>query len=319
MFTSISHSSKSITSHNTANSSLPPGTWIKRPTSGQSSLRSRVGLVALIYHHAIIIYGNIIIEFTASDSPDIPDKHSSAQIGIAGSSIHEWSVVKTPTDESHSKLIIKRALTKYGISEEYNATTNNCEHFVHFCYFGYKRCKQIQSLLLSNGMGFAGAASMGLIKSLHVSASVPTVFRNSANHFDLNVLAKGFRRHIASGIAHGVKGFYDFTILNTRLIWSWYHNSAHNLLFINDRIIILDLVKYQLLKNTAIYGSLFWISGYVLCYLCFPTMRQIGSIAIQCDQTQVDNIKFELGAFDRKRQNREELQKEVAKILFQSD
>eukprot|EP01084_Bolivina_argentea_P172551 298912_1 len=304
--------SSSSSSNNTfASNCLTAGTWIKRPISVY-------GRISFTYHHAIVIYGNIIIEFTNNN------KYSTCQINFE---TQRWSVVAKPRDESHAKRIIQRAMSKYGVEKQYNTFFNNCEHFVNECYFGTKHSKQIQTAIYSNIMGAAAAMTGGFAKAVYLCSSVPPAISIDVNNW-ITLLTKDVQR--MQNRKQGMAGFTVFNVFGNSVLWCWYHNKSTPFTrwIIADKfIMILDCTKKELLQSTLLYGTTFFAIGFIGCHWLFPAMKNIGLItngARKYDYDKVVNVLAEIRVFDRLQSAnsgesdfRQDLICQVEKIIFE--
>eukprot|EP01083_Nonionella_stella_P108873 316950_1 len=115
---------------------LLPGTWIKRPIQiGTSHTDGNESAVHLLYHHAIYLHPNIIVEYSN-------DNTVSFVINKSDIWTQKWRVEKEPTSVKESTNIIETIAEKYYQKDTiYHPIGNNCEHFVSSCY-GTRESKQ---------------------------------------------------------------------------------------------------------------------------------------------------------------------------------
>eukprot|EP01084_Bolivina_argentea_P216218 367365_1 len=120
---------------------LRPGTWIKRPISKFSETELSMNL---LYHHAIYIHPNIIVEYNNNNQISF----------VVNEADHiwkqKWMVVKQPRNKQESNNIIQMILNKYYQSN----TIYNREHFVSLCY-GNIKSKQSTIYAMSFGVAIS--------------------------------------------------------------------------------------------------------------------------------------------------------------------
>ena len=102
------------------------------------------------YHHVVYIGNSEIVHFTGGHNTNDPREATVVRDTIqnfqksANNRNSELFCYIHP-DADDDRIIVERSLHMLG-NKDYNLLTNNCEHLVHYCITGEKKCYQSQKI-----------------------------------------------------------------------------------------------------------------------------------------------------------------------------
>ncbi len=132
------------------------------------------------YHYGIVVDENTVIHFTAFTNDIISNKK---EMKILETSLERFLLggqleVQLPFDSKYSReKVVERAKRWVDCvqfrGKYYNLTTNNCEHFARYCYYGAHHSKQVVQAAAATAV--LGAVAVGVAAGAVIKKAVKKV------------------------------------------------------------------------------------------------------------------------------------------------
>jgi hypothetical protein len=167
--------------------------FIKNTTFQRGDLL-RVRRIAGYYHYGIASSENTVIHFSGMEGDNVlnPNNIKIIETPIDSFLRGDFLEVLTPFKSKFSREEIeKRARNCIGNSKFngkfYNLTTNNCEHFAKYCYYGKRKSSQVGIVI--------GSTIVSVVSPLFFHGSAITLLSKSGTQ----LLKKKFKKKKSNG------------------------------------------------------------------------------------------------------------------------